>query len=99
MLPDGTVTQIDYAPHRNNYRLPPSHRLNIGVNYHKKKRRGESVWNFGVYNAYNRLNPNFVYYKEDTKGDSESSLFIRKSKLKSVTILPIIPSFSYTYNF
>ena len=99
MLPDGTFTQIDYAPHRNNYRLPPSHRLNIGVNYHKKKRRGESVWNFGVYNAYNRLNPNFVYYKADTKGDSKSSLYTRKAKLKSVTILPIIPSFSYTYNF
>ena len=99
MLPDGTFTQIDYAPHRNNYRLPPSHRLNIGVNYHKKKRRGESIWNFGVYNAYNRLNPNFVYYKADTKGDSKSSLYTRKAKLKSVTILPIIPSFSYTYNF
>ncbi len=99
MLPDGTFTQIDYAPHRNNYRLPPSHRLNIGVNYHKRLRRGESIWNFGVYNAYNRLNPNFVYYKADTKGNSESSLYTRKAKLKSVTILPIIPSFSYTYNF
>lgn len=99
MLPDGTFTQIDYAPHRNNYRLPPSHRLNIGVNYHKRLRRGESIWNFGVYNAYNRLNPNFVYYKADTKGDSKSSLYTRKAKLKSVTILPIIPSFSYTYNF
>lgn len=99
MLPDGTFTQIDYAPHRNNYRLPPSHRLNIGVNYHKRLRRGESIWNFGVYNAYNRLNPNFVYYKADTRGDSKSSLYTRKTKLKSVTILPIIPSFSYTYNF
>lgn len=99
MLPDGTFTQIDYAPHRNNYRLPPSHRLNIGVNYHKRLRRGESIWNFGVYNAYNRLNPNFVYYKADTRGDSKSSLYTRKAKLKSVTILPIIPSFSYTYNF
>ena len=99
MLPDGTFTQIDYAPHRNNYRLPPSHRLNIGVNYHKRLRRGESIWNFGVYNAYNRLNPNFVYYKADKEGDSKLSLYTRKAKLKSVTILPIIPSFSYTYNF
>lgn len=99
MLPDGTFTQIDYAPHRNNYRLPPSHRLNIGVNYHKRLRRGESIWNFGVYNAYNRLNPNFVYYKADKKVDSKLSLYTRKAKLKSVTILPIIPSFSYTYNF
>ena len=30
--PDGTFVQVDYAPHRNNYRLPPSHRLNVGIN-------------------------------------------------------------------
>lgn len=99
MMPDGTFIQVDYAPHRNNYRLPPSHRLNIGVNYHKKKKRGESVWNFGVYNAYNRLNPNFVYYKSQQEAEPDSRLYKRKEKLKSVTILPIIPSFSYTYNF
>ncbi len=99
MQPDGTFVQVDYAPHRNNYRLPPSHRLNIGVNYHKKKRRGESVWNFGVYNAYNRLNPNFVFYRSDQKYEQDSQLYTRSEKLKSVTILPIIPSLSYTYKF
>lgn len=99
MMPDGKFIQVDYAPHRNNYRLPPSHRLNIGANYHKKKKRGESVWNFGVYNAYNRLNPNFVYYKSQQEAEPDSRLYKRKEKLKSVTILPIIPSFSYTYNF
>ena len=99
MTPDGKFIQVDYAPHRNNYRLPPSHRLNIGVNFHKQKRRGESVWNFGVYNAYNRLNPNFVFYKADKTNESDSKLYTRKERLKSVTILPIIPSFSYTYKF
>lgn len=99
MMPDGKFIQVDYAPHRNNYRLPPSHRLNIGANYHKKKKHGESVWNFGVYNAYNRLNPNFVYYKSQQEAEPDSRLYKRKEKLKSVTILPIIPSFSYTYNF
>lgn len=106
MLPDGSFVQVDYAPHRNNYRLPPSHRLNIGVNYHKKKRRGESVWNFGVYNAYNRLNPNFVFYTSQRKSVNQDPdlsgtgvLYVRGEKLKSVTILPIIPSFSYTYKF
>lgn len=99
MQPDGTFVQVDYAPHRNNYRLPPSHRLNIGVNYHKKKKRGESVWNFGVYNAYNRLNPNFVFYRSDQNYEQDSQLYTRSEKLKSVTILPIIPSLSYTYKF
>ena len=99
MTPDGKFVQVDFAPHRNNYRLPPSHRLNIGVNFHKQKRRGESVWNFGVYNAYNRLNPNFVFYKADKKDEPDSKLYTRKERLRSVTILPIIPSFSYTYKF
>ncbi len=106
MLPDGSFVQVDYAPHRNNYRLPPSHRLNIGVNYHKKKRGGESVWNFGVYNAYNRLNPNFVFYTSQRNNDNQDPdmsgtgfLYVRGEKLKSVTILPIIPSLSYTYKF
>ena len=99
MTPDGKFVQVDFAPHRNNYRLPPSHRLNIGVNFHKQKRRGESVWNFGIYNAYNRLNPNFVFYKADKKDEPDSKLYTRKERLRSVTILPIIPSFSYTYKF
>jgi hypothetical protein len=97
--PDGTFVQVDYSPHRNNYRLPPSHRLNIGVNYHKKKRRGESVWNFGVYNAYNRLNPNFVFYRSNSVDETDSNLYERREKLKSITILPVLPSFGYTYNF
>ena len=106
MLPDGTFLQIDYVSHRNNYRLPPSHRLNIGVNYHKKKKRGESIWNFGIYNIYNRLNPNFMFYKSKRLNDKQDPdlakdavLYVRGEKLKSVTILPIIPSFSYTYKF
>ena len=106
MLPDGTFLQIDYVSHRNNYRLPPSHRLNIGVNYHKKKKCGESIWNFGIYNIYNRLNPNFMFYKSKRLTDKQDPdlakdavLYVRGEKLKSVTILPIIPSFSYTYNF
>ena len=97
--PDGTFIQVDYSPHRNNYRLPPSHRLNIGVNYHVKKRRGESVWNFGLYNTYNKMNPNFVFYRANSESDPGTGLYARREKLKSLTILPIIPSFGYTYSF
>ncbi len=99
MMPDGKFIQIDYAPHRNNYRLPPSHRLNLGIDYHKTGKRGESVWNFGIYNAYNRMNPNFVFYTADKEFDQDSRLYRRQERLKSLTILPIIPSLSYTYRF
>lgn len=74
---------------RNNYRLPASHRLNIGVNFRKKTKHGERIWNVSLYNAYNAMNPNFLYW------DYEDMNY----KLKKMTILPCIPSFTYTYKF
>ena len=97
--PDGAFIQVDYCPYRNNYRLPPSHLLNVSLNYHVRKRRGESIWNFGVYNAYNRMNPNFVFQNETWNFTEDSSIRIKGEKLKSITILPIIPSIGYTYQF
>ena len=98
VTPDGEVQQVDYAPSRNNYRLPPSHRLNLCLNHTKIKRRGESVWSFGVYNAYNRMNPNFVYsdYITNGFGPGYSEKDIRLTK---ITLLPIIPSISFTRKF
>jgi len=89
----GYAQTADYVSSRNNYRLPPSHRLNIGVNLHCPTRHGESVWNFSVYNAYNYMNPNFVFLNT-TFEDGKTKYYLEK-----VTILPIIPSISYTYNF
>ena len=97
--PDGTVTQVDYSPSRNNYRLPPSHRLNIAFNCHKYGRRGESIWNISVYNIYDRMNPNFVFSSAEYVYPSGSKVYVRDEKLTSLTILPIIPSFGYTYKF
>lgn len=93
LYPDGSVSTEDYSPSRNNYRLPPSHRLNLSLNHTKQKRHGEAVWSFGVYNAYNNMNPNFVF------ADWESENGIKKINLTKITLLPILPSISYTYKF
>lgn len=97
--PDGTFVQVDYAPHRNNYRLPPSHRLNVGINLHIPRSSGESIWNISVYNAYNRMNPNFVFYSSGERYISGTGLYYRNEKLKALTLLPIIPSIGYTRKF
>ncbi len=95
-----TVQQSLYVEGRNNYRLPPSHRLNLGVNLRHRTRRGnEAVWNFSIYNAYNAMNPNFIFYNTDHAWDTETSEGREIITLKKLTILPIIPAFSYTYNF
>ena len=97
--PEGGFVQVDYSPSRNNYRLPPSHHLNLSLNLHVPKRRGESVWNLSVYNAYNRLNPNFVFGSDTRYLVPGTNVIRREEKLKSITLLPIIPSIGYTFNF
>lgn len=83
-----TVPESDGSmPHRGNMRLPPSHRLDIGC----QKRRKKGIWRFGLYNAYNRKNPNIVF-SLDADGDGPGSL-------KTVSILPVLPSASYTRVF
>ncbi|NDV57205.1 TonB-dependent receptor [Bacteroides sp. 519] len=85
----------DYIESRNNYRLPPTHRLNVGVNFHKKTKRGFRTINVSVYNVYNAMNPNFVnkagYFDGET-GEYEQVI-------TKLTILPFFPSITYTYKF
>lgn len=84
------VLQRDHIEARNNYRLPASHRLNVGVNFRKQTKHGERIWNISLYNAYNAMNPNMVYWDLNDKDEEV---------LKKITILPCIPSVTYTYKF
>ena len=103
--PSGELFLEEYVPSRNNYRLPASHTLNLGFNFHRKHRRGEGVWNLSIYNAYNRMNPNFVVRDTDSYMSSfvdesgSDSRYIVKSKLVKLTFLPIFPSVGYTRSF
>ena len=97
--PGGWLRTADFVSGRNNYRLPPTHRLNLGINLrHTTKRGNEAVWNLSLYNAYNAMNPQFILYGEDfiwgKQGTEEGDITLFK-----LTILPILPAFSYTYNF
>ena len=98
--PGPTIQKSYYVAGRNNYRLPPSHRLNLGINLRHRTRRGnEAVWNLSVYNAYNAMNPNFVFYSNNSEYDPEKGEAYGMIGVEKLTILPIIPAFSYTYNF
>lgn len=84
------IDQTNYVEHRNNFRLPASHRLNLGVNFNKKTKHGMRTWNISLYNVYNSMNPAWVFRTHNNDG---------KSIIKKYTILPLIPSFTYTYKF
>jgi len=83
---------------RNNYRTPSYHRLDLGINFHKKKTHGIRTWNISVYNAYNRKNPFFIAW--DTKHYyTDTGVYYGKPVLKQYSIFPIIPSISYSFKF
>lgn len=106
VLPGGAIVDQDYISRRNNFRLPASHRLNLSVNFTKKTRRGTRIWNISLYNAYNAMNPNLVYMDReyithnyiDPNGEEQYYQEI-KTRLKKQTLLPCIPSVTYTFKF
>lgn len=91
--------QITYISSRNNYRFNNYHRADIGVNFHKKKKRGIRTWNISVYNAYNQKNPFMVYPSSEGSMNINTGTYETKSVLKQVTLFPIIPSVSYSFKF
>ena len=104
LTPDGRLVQEDYVESRNNYRLPPSHCLNLGLTWTKQKRRGTSVWDLSVYNAYNYMNPTFVFtslihYSPSGDYTAEREAMKTEVELRKITILPIIPSIGWTRKF
>ncbi len=91
------IHQEGYIEHRNNFRIPSSHTLNVGINFHKKTKHGIRTWNVSVYNVYNTMNPSLVYKKTHLHWNGER--VDQYSKIKKITLLPFLPSFSYTYKF
>ena len=80
---------------RNNYRLASYHRLDVSASYRKKRtffgKEYNSEWVFGLYNAYSRQNPYFAYLTVDPNND--------QPKAYQVSLLPIIPSVTFNFNF
>ncbi|MBN2165960.1 MAG: TonB-dependent receptor plug domain-containing protein, partial [Marinilabiliaceae bacterium] len=91
---------------KNNYRMPSYHRLDVGANFHKKKKHGTRTWSLSLYNAYSRLNPFMITWEtsgssfvlEDENGNP---IAYRRTggRLKQISLFPIIPSVSYSFKF
>lgn len=85
----------DYFPERGNYRMQAYHRLDIGIQLSKEKKRGTRTWDWSIYNAYARANPFFVdYYDEYNPNTGET-----ETKFESYALFPLIPSITYSFKF
>ena len=84
-------TEIIYRTEgRNNVRMKTYHRADIGLDFHKTKKRGIRSWNITLYNMYSRQNPYLYYYAQKSSGDM---------KLRQISLFPIIPSFTYSFKW
>ncbi|MFY0673319.1 MAG: TonB-dependent receptor [Bacteroidia bacterium] len=87
--------EVEHVESRNNFRAPAYHRLDVGINMHKQTKWGQRTWSLGLYNAYSRQNPFYIYW------GYEDGLLSNDSRrvLKQVALFPIIPSVSYAFKF
>lgn len=74
---------------RNSYRMSAYHRMDLSISFYKDKKHGRRKWTLAVYNAYNRKNPFFIGL---TSKDG-------KPQFAQYSLFPIIPSFSYSFQF
>lgn len=88
--PDGTGEKV-IIPVPYNAQMPDYHRLDLSLNFRKTTRRGnERIWNVSIYNAYCRMNPFMMMSYPDENG---------KYIAETYSMIPIIPSVSYTLKF
>ncbi len=83
------MSDVHVYTEKNGYRMPDYHRLDFGINYIKKKKRGISKWSLGVYNVYNRQNAYYLYFKTE---DGETKLYQQ-------SLFPILVNFGYSFSF
>jgi hypothetical protein len=85
---------ISYYSARNSARMPHYHRLDVSATRHFEHKRGAESWlSFGLYNAYSRKNPYYMYY--GTHGDPSKGQV--KVKLETVSLFPVLPSVSWKF--
>lgn len=81
---------------RNNYRIPPYHRMDVGVTWNidaMKTKRFKNQLVLSVYNVYNRRNPYSIYFRTNPDNPNETQA-VRFSVIGS-----IVPAITWNFNF
>lgn len=85
----GGHTMLFSGPY--NQKMPDYHRLDLGCSFHRTTRReNESIWNISIYNVYCRMNPIIMTFAHLDDGHVAAKVY---------SMVPVVPSFSYTLKF
>ncbi|MCF6352610.1 MAG: TonB-dependent receptor, partial [Cyclobacteriaceae bacterium] len=88
---DSYNNNVDYYEGRNGFRMNAYHRLDFNIAWTKVKKNGIRKFTLGFYNMYNRRNPFFI--QADFDYQTQQNKFVQYS------LLPIVPSVSYRFDF
>lgn len=93
-----TETIQDYGE-KNSFRMAAYHRLDLGVQFHKKFENHERTWEFSIYNMYNRRNPFIYFVRSESVWDPQTNQHVYQNKLKQLSLFQLIPSVSWSIKF
>ncbi len=103
-VPGGSFQTVvpDYLD-RNTFRLPSYQRLDLGLVWRFRPKRGESDLTFNVINAYDRRNTFFIYLEPEfqTVTDELGNAFEIPKRIaaRQVSLFPVLPSITYNFKF
>jgi hypothetical protein len=80
---------VPFYTDRNSYRMPAYHRLDLSATW---TLGDHSNLNFSVYNAYNRMNPFTIFFRQMPSDRTQTEAV-------QMTLFPIIPSVTYNFTF
>ena len=91
-LEEGSNQFIPLYTAKNNVQLADYKRIDAGVNIYNKYDWGSQKITIGLYNVFNWDNPMLYFFRreEDNGGRTQG---------KQISILPILPSLSYSLSF
>jgi len=85
---------------RNNARLPDYARADIGFICTKLKKTGRTaVWNFSIFNVFNRRNPLYAQIQNLPVYNPQTHTNDYVQQLKTQSFLPVLPSISYSFKW
>ncbi|MCS6822363.1 MAG: TonB-dependent receptor [Microscillaceae bacterium] len=98
----GLIVPHNTNDERNNYRIPPYHRLDIAVTYTPSKnnnRRLKGEWVFSIYNVYASRNPFSIFFRQSIPRGELAALNAVTEAIKFSVVSTLIPSVSYNFRF
>ncbi len=92
--PGSQTTYVDYD-RKNSFRMPAYQRLDLGLRYTKPGPKVNQGFHIDIYNALNRRNPFFLYLGTERDPRANASRIVGRQ----VSLLPMIPTFTYVFDF